>query len=302
MLAPIMRRCAAAAVVAIAATHALAAAPGPAGTAAGPAGTDQAPTPAPAASASTQPTGRGASAAVPHPRTDANSAQAHRDLLTKRSAGRIDLYFIGDSITRRWGAAEPRYQQLLAHWQRSFHGWNAANFAWGGDTTGNMLWRLDQGELDGVHPRVIVVMAGTNNLDGTRARQDPAALAADVERGIAAILERCRRLAPAARIVLMGIAPRGDDVAYMPVISQVNARLARLAHGQRIRFIDLADRLADDQGRLLPGMTDADGLHLALPAYEIWAQALRPVLEEWLGPPAAEDHAPPPTGDPSAMR
>jgi hypothetical protein len=91
----------------------------------------------------------------------------------------------------------------------------------------------------------------------------------------------------------------------MPVIERVNsrlARLARLADDKRVRFIDLRAQLADAQGLLLPGMTDPDKLHLALPAYEIWAQALRPVLLEWLGPPAAEDRAPPPTGDPSAMQ
>lgn len=239
---------------------------------------------------------------MPEPRTDANSAQAHQDLLAKRDRGRIDVYFIGDSITRRWGAAEPRYRALLEHWQRNFHGWNAGNFAWGGDTTRNILWRLDQGELDGVDPRVIVVMAGTNNLGSAPAPRDHDALATDVVRGIAAILDRCRRLAPDARIVLMGITPRNDDMAWMPVIRNVNAQLARMADGQRIRFIDLDRRLADAEGRLLPGMADADALHLALPAYEVWAQALRPVLTEWLGPPAKEDRAPPPTGDPSAMR
>lgn len=252
--------------------------------------------PAPAAS------GPAPSADVPEPRTDANSMQAHRDLMDKRGQGRIDLYFIGDSITRRWGAAEPRYRPLLEHWQRSFHGWHAANFAWGGDTTRNILWRLDQGELDGVHPRVIVVMAGTNNLSGALRPAGSADLAADIVRGIEAILERSRRLAPGARIVLMGIPPRNDDMAYMPVIADINARLAKLADGTRVRFIDLNDRLADAQGRLLPGMADADRLHLALPAYEVWAEALRPVLFEWLGEPAAQDQAPPPTGDPSAMR
>jgi lysophospholipase L1-like esterase len=239
---------------------------------------------------------------VPEPRTDANSLEAHRQLLEKRHRGRIEVYFIGDSITRRWGAAEPRYRALLEHWQKSFHGWNAANFAWGADTTRNMLWRLDQGELDGVNPRVIVVMAGTNNLRVPADEADGERLAADVARGIAAILERCRRLAPEARIVLMGITPRTDDMRHLPVIRQVNARLAQMADGERIRFIDLWDRLADEEGRLYPGMTDPDLLHLALPAYEIWAQSLRPVLTEWLGPPAAQDHAPPPTGDPSAMR
>ncbi|MDQ2640859.1 MAG: GDSL-type esterase/lipase family protein [Pseudomonadota bacterium] len=234
------------------------------------------------------------------PRTDENSRQAHADLLAKRGKGRIDLYFVGDSITRRWGAAEPRYRPLLEHWQKSFHGWNAADFAWGGDTTGNILWRLDNGELDGVNPRVIVVMAGTNNL--ARPVGDGEAMAADIARGIEAILRRCQALAPQARIVLMGITPRGDVAEYQPVIERVNARLARLADGQRVRFVDLRERMTDASGKLLPGMTDPDQLHLALPAYEAWAAALRPILLEWLGPPAAVDQAPPPTGDPSAMR
>lgn len=237
---------------------------------------------------------------MPVPRTDENSRQAHADLLAKRGKGRIDLYFVGDSITRRWGAAEPRYRPLLEHWQKSFHGWNAADFAWGGDTTGNILWRLDNGELDGVNPRVIVVMAGTNNL--ARPVVDGEALAADIVRGIEAILRRCQGLAPRARIVLMGITPRGDVPEYQPVIDRVNARLARVADGQRVRFLDLKSQLTDPSGKLLPGMTDPDQLHLALPAYEAWAAALRPILLEWLGPPAAVDRAPPPTGDPSAMR
>jgi lysophospholipase L1-like esterase len=239
---------------------------------------------------------------VPQERTDANSRQAHQDLLAKRGKGRIDLYFVGDSITRRWGAAESKYSALLAHWQKSFHGWNAADFGWGGDTTRNILWRLDHDELTGVNPRVIVIMAGTNNLAVQAQPEAREAQALDVARGIEAILRRCQQLAPQARIVLMGITPRNDNMDHMPVIARVNAQLARLADGNRVRFIDLGGQLADAQGMLLPGMTDPDKLHLALPAYEIWAQALRPVLLEWLGPPAAEDRAPPPTGDPSAMQ
>lgn len=243
-------------------------------------------------------------AARPEPRTDANSQTAHQDLLAKRSQGRIDVYFIGDSITRRWGAAEPKYRDLLAHWQQSFHGWHAANFGWGADRIQNMLWRLDQGELTGVNPKVIVVMAGTNNVGGRVPADaaDAAAMAADIASGIEALLQRCRTLAPAARIVLMGITPRNDNMAYMPVIRQVNAHLAGMADGTRVQFIDLSDRLAGADGRLRPGVTDADQLHLALPGYQIWADALRPVLTALLGAPAAEDLAPPPTGDPSAMR
>lgn len=109
---------------------------------------------------------RAADPAVPVARTDANSKLAHERLLEKARTGRIDVYFTGDSITRRWGATD--YPKFLAHWRQTFHGWNAANFGWGGDTVQNVLWRLSNGELDGVKPKVIVVMAGTNNI-GARA-------------------------------------------------------------------------------------------------------------------------------------
>ena len=91
-------------------------------------------------------------------------------------------------------------------------------------------------------------------------------------------------------------------MSHMPVIDNINARLARLADGERVRFIDLRTRLARADGVLLPGMTDPDKLHLALPGYEQWALALRPVLIEWLGPAASVDLAPPATGNPAAMR
>ena len=106
----------------------------------------------------------------PVPRTDQNSRLAHAQLLEKARSGRIDVYFAGDSITRRWGATD--YPDLLAHWRQTFFGWNAANFGWGGDTTHNILWRLENGELDGVNPKVIVLQAGTNNLARVTANRD----------------------------------------------------------------------------------------------------------------------------------
>jgi cephalosporin-C deacetylase len=237
-------------------------------------------------------------ASVPAPRTDANSQKAHEQLLAKKQQGRIDVYFIGDSITRRWGATDPRYSPLLANWKHNFHGWNAANFGWGADGIQNILWRLDQGELTGVHPKVIVIMAGTNNVSARPAPGNEPEIAADIANGIDAIVQRARKLAPRASIVLMGITPRNDSMAWMPVINQTNALLAKIARDRKVRFVNLNQQLADAEGRLYPGMTDADQLHLALPAYQIWADALRPILTKVLGPPAATDAAPPPTGDP----
>jgi lysophospholipase L1-like esterase len=230
----------------------------------------------------------------PRLRADRNSHLAHRQLVAKAKAGRIDLYFLGDSITRRWGALD--YPDLLAHWTKAFHGWNAGNFGWGADRTENVLWRLENGELDGVNPKVIVVLAGTNNV-GSEPGDD--AKVEDVTRGLRAIVDTCRKKAPAATVVLTAIFPRNDNPAVMPTIARINANLAKMADGKAVRFVDVNAKLADANGKLFDGVM-GDGLHPTLAGYEVWAEGLRPILTELLGPPAATDHAPPATGDPSA--
>jgi len=232
-------------------------------------------------------------------RTDANSLQAHEQLLAKRTQGRIDVYFMGDSITRRWGARDRQYADLLINWNANFNGWNAADFGWGGDKTQNMLWRLQQGELDGVNPKVIVLMAGTNNIGNLSPARDADARAAETVRGVAAVLRQLRARAPNATVVLMGITPRSDNIRVMPIIDAANRGIAKLADGRSIRYLNINARLSDRHGTLLPEMTH-DGLHLTAKAYQRWADALKPILVERLGPKAKDDQAPPPTGDPSS--
>ncbi len=235
----------------------------------------------------------------PSPRHDQNSFIAHSDLLKKVQAGRIDIYFEGDSITRRWGATD--YPSLLANWKQNFFGWNAADFGWGGDTTQNILWRLDNGELDGINPKVIVLLAGTNNVGTADLREGDDAIASDVVRGIRAIMHLMQTKAPGATIIVTGLFPRNDNMAFMPIINKINADLAKLAHGEKIRYLNINDKLADSEGKLFDGMMDPnDKLHPTVLTYQIWADALKPIFTELLGPPAREDHAPPPTGDPGA--
>jgi cephalosporin-C deacetylase len=238
---------------------------------------------------------------VATPRSDANSRLAHEQLLAKRAAGKIDVYFMGDSITRRWGATDEQYKDFLANWRANFHGWNAGNFGWGADKTQHMLWRLRNGELDGVNPKVVVLMAGTNNVGRASPLGDADARAAEVARGVAAIVREIRQRAPRATVVITGITPRNDNIAVMPVIEQANLAIARLANGQSVRYININAQLADSAGLFREGMAH-DGLHLSVKAYQVWADALKPILTEILGAPAAEDRAPPPTGDPSAKK
>jgi lysophospholipase L1-like esterase len=252
--------------------------------------------------AAAQPPGRARGPAQPQvpaweaqARVDQNSRLAHEQLLAKRTQGRIDVYFAGDSIVRRWGATD--YPQLLANWNDNFRGWNAANFGWGADRTQNILWRLQNGELDDVHPKVIVLLAGTNNV-GNRPGDD--AKVAEISRGIEAIVTLMREKAPAATIIVTAILPRNDNIAVMPTITAINASLARLADGKTIRFINVNGQFAGSDGVLVEGVMNPDGLHPSVKGYQIWADALKPILTELLGPPAATDLAPPPTGDPSA--
>lgn len=231
-------------------------------------------------------------------RTDANSLVAHAQLLAKAKQSGIDVHFEGDSITRRWGALD--YPELLANWKQNFFGWNAADFGWGGDRTQNILWRLENGELDGVNPKVVVLLAGTNNLGDRAAPGGAPADADDVTRGLQAILRVIQEKAPAATIIVMGIFPRYDNMAFMPVIDKINRSLSEMADGKKIRYLNINDKLTGGDGGLRDGMFNADKLHPTVRTYQVWADALKPILTELLGPPAAQDHAPAPTGDPAA--
>ena len=223
---------------------------------------------------------------------------AHAQLLEKTKQGRIDVYFLGDSIVRRWGALD--YPELLANWKQNFYGWNAADFGWGADRTQNILWRLENGELDGVNPKIIVLLAGTNNV-GAQPRD--AATIAEIANGLKTIVAVCQRKAPGATIILTAIFPRNDNIAVMPTINRINQQLATFADGRRVRFVDINDRLADANGTVVAGvLNERDKLHPTLAGYQIWADVLKPIFRDLLGPPAAIDLAPPPTGDPSASR
>jgi lysophospholipase L1-like esterase len=233
----------------------------------------------------------------PVSRTDQNSLTAHSQLLEKARKGTIDIYFEGDSITRRWGATD--YPEFLANWNRNFFGWNAANFGWGADTTQNILWRLNNGELDGINPKVIVLLAGTNNVGRQPSPDGEDARVSDITKGLKAIVEAMRAKAPRSTILLMGIFPRNDNIAVMPTIRKINQNLAKLADGKSIRYLNVNDKLADRNDVLFDGMM-GDKLHPTVKGYQVWADALKPVFTELLGPPGKDDHAPPPTGDPSA--
>lgn len=226
-----------------------------------------------------------------------NSDIAHEQLLTKAKLGKgkIGVYFEGDSIMRRWGSADPgpKSEGYLKNFNDNFAGWSPGDFGWGADQVQNILWRLQNGEIDDVNPKVVVFMGGTNNLN---ARMGDAN-AADITKGLAACFDTIHKKAPDATLVIIGILPR-QPMNDLPIIKAVNANLAKMADGKKTRYIDLTDKFLDAHGDLVPGMLNSDNLHPDTNGYQAIADAVKPILTEVMGPPGTENHAPPPTGDP----
>jgi lysophospholipase L1-like esterase len=139
-------------------------------------------------------------------------------------------------------------------------------------------------------------LAGTNNLYPQAADGPPAER---ISRGIHNIVDICRAKAPRATIISTAIFPRDDKPGLTPTIQEINKKIANFADGDHIRFVNVNSSMTDSDGKLLDGVM-RDGLHPTVKGYQMWADGLRPTLTELLGPPASSDHAPPPSGDPSA--
>jgi lysophospholipase L1-like esterase len=125
--------------------------------------------------------------------------------------------------------------------------------------------------------------------------------AEEVSKRIKAIIELCQAKAPGATIILTAIFPRNDTAEANPVIGQINTKIANFADGKAVRFLNVNDQLADRNGQLYDGMT-MDKLHLTAKGYQIWADALKPMLMEMLGPPHPTGNAPTATSAPGAAK
>ncbi len=193
----------------------------------------------------------------------------HSNYVARARKGGVDLVFFGDSITQWWPGKDfqARYGKL-----------HAVNFGIGGDRVENLLWRVENGELDGITPKVAVVLIGTNN---DFHRKD-----IPVAAGVAKVVEAIRRRSPSTKVLLLGIFPRGWNAQqfayYVPHVKRVNAELAKLDNGDTVRFADVGQKLPEPDGSW-PRSVSKDGLHLAPEGYRRWAAAMRPLLAEMMG-------------------
>jgi beta-glucosidase len=185
------------------------------------------------------------------------------------SSGGAELVFLGDSITDQWAQAGKRV------WRQRYEARGAINLGIGGDCTQHVLWRLQDGALEGLAPKVVVVMIGTNN-----AWTDPAD---EIAAGVIAVVQEVQRRAPEAKVLLLGIFPRGEtsDDPQGALTQAANQQIAPLADGVRVRYLDLGSVLAP--GGVVRPEVMPDYLHLSEAGYRRWAEAIEPTLLEWLG-------------------
>lgn len=194
--------------------------------------------------------------------------ELHDQYVARAKQGDIDVVFLGDSITQGW-------QKAPDLWKSRYEPLKAVNFGISGDVMQHVLWRIENGELDGISPKVIVLMVGTNNSN----RRDSEPIVRGIKHMIGVIHSKC----PTSKVLLVSILPRqkDTDTNQSRIIAEVNPELAKLDDGKLTHFLDVTKHFKDADGKLRYELF-SDALHPNPAGYQVWADAMQPKLEELL--------------------
>lgn len=194
--------------------------------------------------------------------------------LNKPGASSAQVVLIGDSITHFWGG-EPKSTRVAgaASWEKFIAPHKPINLGFGWDRTENVLWRLRHGEVAGLKPKAYVVLIGTNNFQTNSV--------AETVDGIEEVCLEIRRRSPGAKLLLLGILPRGESPNEMrskatDANALIKTRVAKLAD----KYLDLSDRYVAPGGRISKAIM-SDFLHPTDKGYEVMGQAIDETLKSW---------------------
>ena len=210
------------------------------------------------------------SAIIGEPRKDEWWMKRHQSM-NKNAKKPHDLLFIGDSITQGWEGSGK------GTWEKYYGNRKALNLGISGDRTEHVIWRLDNWNLrNQKKAKAAVVMIGTNNTG--HIMQDPTEVRDGVERIVSTLRARC----PQAKILLLGVFPRGvkPDDAKRKNNLEINKFISELHNGERIHYLDISDKFLTAEG-ILTKQVMPDALHPRQKGYEIWAEAIEPKLKEF---------------------
>ncbi|TYQ15679.1 UNVERIFIED_CONTAM: beta-glucosidase [Acetivibrio alkalicellulosi] len=200
-------------------------------------------------------------------REDEHHIERHNHFMEVKKTKKIDLLFVGDSITRRW-LESPQM------WNYFFARHNPENFGVGSDTIQNLKWRLLNGEIDDLNPKIVVLLIGTNNL--------PEYTDDEICEGISGIVEILKNSIPDTKIILMGLLPRAADDKcdnYIKTIQQINKKLLRLSKDKNLMFLDIGEGYMDSNNSVKRDLMP-DGIHLIEPGYKIWGEIIQPIIDK----------------------
>ena len=192
--------------------------------------------------------------------------------VVEANQGKVDVVFIGDSIMQGWEGAGAKA------WEESFNSFRPVNLGISGDRTEHLLWRFDNGNLEGIDPKVAVIMIGTNNFGY---RQDTAE---EVYDGVVSVVEKLQEKEPKVQVLLLDIFPRGAKFNQMRgEVLQVNQALqATYNDDEDVTFYPIGHHFLDDDGTISKEIMP-DELHLSEKGYKIWADAVAPRIARMLG-------------------
>ncbi len=206
---------------------------------------------------------------TPMPR-DGWHMERHKKFNERAKQGDVDLVFIGDSITQDW---EGNGQAV---WKKFYGNRKPMNLGISGDRTEHVLWRLDNGNIDGINPKLVVMMIGTNNISAGNTAEDIAA-------GIETIVQLLHKKLPETKILVLGIFPRDETPNQnREKIAAINKQIKALADNRSIDYLDIGSKFLRDDGKLSKDIMP-DFLHLSPTGYEIWAEAIEPNVAKIIG-------------------
>ncbi len=206
----------------------------------------------------------------PDGQPNASFIAAHERFVKIAKEGKAQLVFLGDSITAGWAGNGKEV------WAKSFDKYQPANFGIGGDRTQHVLWRIENGELDGIKPKAAVIMIGTNNSGNDSAE--------GIAKGVTNIVQFIRKKTPGTKILLLAVFPRGSKPdgklnEQNEKLKKVNATIAKLDDGKNVHYLDIGGNFPVTDGKL-DATVMPDFLHLSAKGYQIWADAIAPKLAE----------------------
>lgn len=198
----------------------------------------------------------------------------HERILKEAKAMNPEVVLVGDSITHHWaGINSIGGDDATPHFKAAFEGKRVLDLGFGWDRIQNMLWRVENGELEGLKPKTIIIMAGTNNMTGTaNARANDAK---EIAEGVVNLVKSVKKKCPKAKIVLMGILPRaGKNDPMRTTAKEANSYLKKFAEKKGLVFIDLSGKFIDETGERIRPLY-RDQVHLSPLGYAIWAEAIK---------------------------